>query len=57
MGCVRIVGLVVCLGIVVVVQEDSTTCDAVNCPIVNAAAVVCGIAYEVGAFGLCVLVL
>ena len=43
-----------CVGVVVVVQEDSSTGDSVCCPMVDAAAVVCGFAYKVGAFGLCV---
>lgn len=54
MCCVWVVGLVVCFGVVVVVQEDSSTGDSVCCPMVDAAAVVCGFAYKVGAFGLCV---
>ena len=52
MCCVRVVGLVICFGIVIVVQEDSSTGDPVRCPMVDAAAVICGFAYKVGAFGL-----
>jgi hypothetical protein len=55
-SCVRIVGLIVGFGIVVVVQENPTTGDSVDCPMVNAAAVVCGVSYKVGAFGLYELV-
>ena len=55
MSRVRIVGLVVGLGVVVIVQKDSTTGNSVDCPVMNAAAVVWGITYEVGAFGLCEL--
>lgn len=55
MSRVRIVGLVVGLSVVVIVQKDSTTGNSVDCPVVNAAAVIGGITYEVGAFGLCEL--
>lgn len=35
-----------------VVEEDASAGDAVGCPVVDAAAEVGGLAYEVGALGL-----
>ena len=57
MSCVGVVGLVVGFGIVVVVQQNSAAGDAMDCPMMDAAAVICGVTYEVGAFGLYGLVL
>jgi hypothetical protein len=49
---VWVVGFVVGLGEVAVVEEDASAGDAVGCPVVDAAAEVGGVAYEIGASGL-----
>ena len=51
-GCVGVIGLVMALSIVIVVQKDSTTGNPVNCPVVDAAAVVWSVTYKVGTCGL-----
>lgn len=55
MGAVRVVGLVVCVCVAPVVEEDAAAGDPVESPVVDAAAVVaCGTDY-VAAFCLFVL--
>lgn len=51
-SCVGVVGFAMRLGVVPIVQKKSTTGNSMKSQIVNTTAVVCGVTYEVGAFGL-----
>lgn len=51
-SCVGVVGFAMGFSVVVVVQKKSTTGNSMKGQIVNTTAVVCGVTYEVGAFGL-----